>query len=98
LKQSATWPAPHSPSNQIEKKANSRAKRVILNLLVKRVEPMSIVIIMAAVLEEELRERGIRGLTQLDRETIVHSMIERAASLEAKIKQRNLGSRLDDQN
>ena len=49
----------------------------------KRVEPMSIVIIMAAVLEEELRERGIRGLTQLDRETIVHSMIERTASLEA---------------
>ena len=44
---------------------------------------MSIVIIMAAILEEELRERGIRGLTQLDRETIVHSMIERTASLEA---------------
>jgi len=59
---------------------------------------MSIVIIMAAVLEEELRERGIRGLTQLDREAIIHSMIERTASLEAKIKQRNLGSRLDDQN
>ena len=59
---------------------------------------MSIVIIMAAILEEELRERGIRGLTQLDRETNVHSMIQRTASLEATIKQRQLGSRLDDQN
>ncbi len=59
---------------------------------------MSIVIIMAAILEEELRERGIRGLTQLDRETIVHSMIERTAALEPDIKQRHLGSRLDDQN
>ncbi len=59
---------------------------------------MSIVIIMAVILEEELRERGIRGLTQLDRETIVHSMIERTAALEADRKQRHLGSRLDDQN
>ena len=66
-------------------------------LLVKRVKQMSIVIVMAAILEEELRERGIRGLTQLDRETIVHSMIERTATLEADIKQRHLGSRLDDQ-
>jgi hypothetical protein len=37
---------------------------------------------MAAILEEELREHGIRGLTQLDRETIVRSMIERTAELE----------------
>jgi hypothetical protein len=57
----------------------------MLQLPVKRVELMSIVIIMAAILEKELRERGIRELTQLDRETIVHSMIERTASLEAEI-------------
>ena len=59
---------------------------------------MSIVSIMATILEEELREHGIRGLTQLDRETIVHSMIERTVELETNIKQRHLGSRLDDQN
>jgi hypothetical protein len=59
---------------------------------------MSIVFIMAAILEEELRARGIRELTQLDRETIVHSMIERTAELETDIKQRHLGSRLNDQN
>jgi hypothetical protein len=47
---------------------------------------MSIVSIMATILEEELREHGIRGLTQLDRETIVHSMIERTAELETDIK------------
>ncbi|MGJ5130943.1 hypothetical protein [Bradyrhizobium oligotrophicum] len=59
---------------------------------------MSIVSIMAAFLEEELREHGIRGLTQRDRETIVISMIERTAELETDIKQRHLGARLDDQN
>jgi hypothetical protein len=64
----------------------------------ERVERMSIVSIMAAILEEELREHGIRGLTRLDRETIVRSMIERTAELETDIKQRHLGSRLDDQN
>ena len=61
-------------------------------------ERMSIVSIMAAILEEELREHGIRGLTQRDRETIVHSMIERTAELETDIQQRHLASRLDDQN
>ncbi|WP_316195169.1 MULTISPECIES: hypothetical protein [unclassified Bradyrhizobium] len=59
---------------------------------------MSIVSIMAAILEEELREHGIRGLTQRDLETIVHSMIERTAELETHIQQRHLGLRLDDQN
>ncbi|WP_316171089.1 hypothetical protein [Bradyrhizobium sp. SZCCHNRI1058] len=59
---------------------------------------MSILSIMAAILEEKLREHGISGLTRLDRETIVHSMIERTAELEANIKQRQLGSHLDDQN
>ncbi|MGJ5040671.1 hypothetical protein [Bradyrhizobium sp. HKCCYLRH1062] len=58
---------------------------------------MNIVSIMAAILEQELREHGIRGLTQRDRETIVHSMIERTAELEIDIKQRHLGSHLDDQ-
>lgn len=59
---------------------------------------MSIVSIMAAILEDELREHGIRGLSQLDREAIVRSMIERTAELDADIKQRLFGSRLDDQN
>ncbi|WP_407159445.1 hypothetical protein [Bradyrhizobium sp. STM 3557] len=58
---------------------------------------MGVVSIMAAILEEELRDRGIRGLTQLDREMIVHSMIERTAELETDIKQPHSGSRLDDQ-
>jgi hypothetical protein len=48
---------------------------------------MSIVLIMAAILEDELREHGVLGLTQLDCETIVYSMIERTAELEADIKQ-----------
>jgi hypothetical protein len=52
---------------------------------------MSIVSIMAAILEDELREHGILGLTQLDCETMVHSMIERTAEFESNIKQRQLG-------
>jgi hypothetical protein len=51
---------------------------------------MSIVSIMAAILEEELREHGILKLTQLDCETMVHSMIERTAELAADIKQYRL--------
>jgi hypothetical protein len=50
---------------------------------------MKIVSIMAAVLEEELQERGIE-LTQLDCATMVRSMIERAAELEADIKRYQL--------
>jgi hypothetical protein len=46
---------------------------------------------MAAILEDELREHGILGLTQLDCETMVHSMIERTAEFESDIKQRQLG-------
>jgi hypothetical protein len=64
----------------------------------KGVKRMTIVSIMAAILEDELREYGIRGLTQLDRETIVHSMIEHTAELETDVKLRQLRSRLDDQN
>jgi len=45
---------------------------------------------MAAILEEELRERGVFELTQLDCETMVRSMIERAAELEADIKRYQL--------
>ena len=45
---------------------------------------------MAAILEEELRERGIFELTQLDCETMVRSMIERAAELEADVKRYQL--------
>lgn len=51
---------------------------------------MSIVSIMAAILGDELREHGILELTQLDCETMVHSMIERTAKLEAEIKQHQL--------
>jgi hypothetical protein len=51
---------------------------------------MSIVSIMATILEDELREHGILELNQLDCETMVHSMIERAAKLEADIKPHQL--------
>jgi hypothetical protein len=52
--------------------------------------------IMAAILEEELRERGILELTQLDCETMVHSMIERTAELEADIKRHQLAPASSD--
>ena len=52
---------------------------------------MSVVSIMAAILEDELRDHGVLGLTQFDRETIVRSMIERTADLGADIKRRQLG-------
>jgi len=48
---------------------------------------MSIVSIMAAILEDELREHGILELTRPDCEIMVYSMIERTAGLEAHIKQ-----------
>jgi hypothetical protein len=48
---------------------------------------MSIISIMAAILEDELREHGILELTRPDCEILVHSMIERTAELEADIKQ-----------
>ncbi len=51
---------------------------------------MSMVSIMAAILDDELREHGVRALTQLDCETIIHSMIKRATELEARIKQLQL--------
>ncbi len=42
---------------------------------------MSVVLIMAAMLEDELREYGVLGLTRLDCETIVRSIIERTEEL-----------------
>jgi len=48
---------------------------------------MRIVSIMAAILEDELREHGIFKLTRLDCETMVHSMIERTAELATGIEQ-----------
>ena len=48
---------------------------------------MSIISIMAAILEDELREHGIRELTRPDFEIMIYSMIERTAGLEAHIKQ-----------
>jgi len=48
---------------------------------------MSIVSIMAAILEAELREHGVLKLTQLDCETIIHNMIERTAELAVEMKQ-----------
>jgi len=38
---------------------------------------MSVVSIMAAILEDELREHGVLVLTTVDCETIVRSMIQR---------------------
>lgn len=58
---------------------------------------MSVVSIMAAILEDELREHGVLGLTQLDCETIVRSMIECTAELGADIKRRQLGPHLSEQ-
>lgn len=46
---------------------------------------MHIVSIMAAILEDELRKRGILELTQLDCKTMVHSIIERTAELETPL-------------
>jgi len=51
---------------------------------------MGIVSIMASILEEELRERGIFELTQLDCATMVRSMVERTAELEADVKRYQL--------
>jgi hypothetical protein len=51
---------------------------------------MSVVLIMAAILEDELREHGVLGLTQLDCETIVRSMIERTTEVGANIKRHRL--------
>jgi hypothetical protein len=51
---------------------------------------MSIISIMAAILEDELREHGILELTRPDCEILVHSVIERTAELEADIKHRQL--------
>ena len=52
---------------------------------------MSVVSIMAAILEDELRDHGVLELTQFDCETIVRSMIERTAELGTDIKQRQSG-------
>jgi hypothetical protein len=57
---------------------------------------MNIVSIMAAILEEELRERGIFELTRLECETMVRSMVERTAELEANIKQHQLEQHFRD--
>jgi hypothetical protein len=48
---------------------------------------MSIISMMAAILEDELRRQGILEITLSDCEKLVHSMIERTAELEANIKQ-----------
>jgi hypothetical protein len=53
---------------------------------------MSVISIMAAILEDELREHGIVELTRPDCEIMVHHMIERTAKLEAHIKQQQLES------
>ena len=53
---------------------------------------MRIISIMAAILEDELREHGILELTRPDCEILVRSMIERTAELEADINQHQLES------
>jgi len=50
---------------------------------------MGAVSIMAAILKDELRGRGIRDLTRSDCESIIRSMIERTAEF-GEIKQRQL--------
>jgi hypothetical protein len=59
---------------------------------------MSIVSIMAAILEEELREHGVLGLTRLDCEAMVRSIIERTAELGTNIKQCQLEPYPSDEN
>jgi hypothetical protein len=54
---------------------------------------MSVVSIMATILEDELREHGVRKLPQSECETIVRSMIRRTAELAQDIKERQLGPR-----
>jgi hypothetical protein len=58
---------------------------------------MSVMLIMAAVLEDELREHGVLGLSQLDCETIVRSMIERTAELGADRKRHQSGPHPSEQ-
>ncbi len=53
---------------------------------------MRIISIMAAILEDELRELCIVELTRPDCEKLIRSMIERVAELEADIKQHQLES------
>ena len=53
---------------------------------------MSIISIMAAILEDGLRKHGILELTRPDCEILVRSMIERTAELEADVKQHQLKS------
>ena len=48
---------------------------------------MSIVSIMAAILEDELRAHGVLKLTHPDCEIMVQNMIERTAELAVDIKQ-----------
>ena len=57
----------------------------------KGAKRMIVVSIMAAILEAELRERGVLRLTQHDCEAIVRRTIERAAELGADVKRRQLG-------
>jgi hypothetical protein len=65
---------------------NNRVPHFILQQPVEKgAKRMSVVSIMATILEDELREHGIVGLTQLDCETMVRSMIERTAELGADI-------------
>jgi hypothetical protein len=52
---------------------------------------MSVVSIMASILEDELRGYGVLGLTPLDCETIVRSIIERTAELKIDSKRCQLG-------
>jgi hypothetical protein len=48
---------------------------------------MTIISIMAAILEDELRDHGILELTRPVCEKLIHRMVERTAELEANIKQ-----------
>lgn len=59
---------------------------------------MSVVSIMAMILEDELREHGVRRLPQSACETIVRSMIQRTAELAQDIKELQLGPHPKERN
>jgi hypothetical protein len=66
---------------------NSRVPHFMLKKpLEEGAKRMSVVSIMAAILEDELREHGVLGLTPHHCETMVRRMIERTAELGANIK------------
>ncbi|BAM89487.1 hypothetical protein S58_34940 [Bradyrhizobium oligotrophicum S58] len=59
---------------------------------------MSVVSIMAAILEDELVAYGVLGLAQVDCKAIVQSMIDRTVEFEIKSSWSRSEPYLDEQN